>query len=149
PAKTEVRFRDPDSLFGLILRTIRERLAAAPGAEVRTAYALAGAGAPAASAREPEAPPYETPPELAFELPEPGPPGNGRAAPTPPAPRFIQAHRSYVVAETADGIRIFDQHALHERKLFDELLERFARSGGEDQLLLVPFTVDLEAPDRE
>jgi DNA mismatch repair protein MutL len=58
-------------------------------------------------------------------------------------------HRSYVVSEAADGIRIFDQHALHERKLFDELLARFAGAAGEDQLLLVPFAADVSASDRE
>ena len=51
-----------------------------------------------------------------------------------------------MVAETAEGIRIFDQHALHERKLFDELLARFAAAEGEDQLLLVPFVADLGRP---
>lgn len=55
-----------------------------------------------------------------------------------PTPRFLQMHRSYVVVEGADGIRILDQHALHERKLFDELMERIDAREARDQLLLVP-----------
>jgi DNA mismatch repair protein MutL len=54
-----------------------------------------------------------------------------------------------VVAESPGGIRILDQHALHERKLYDELMARFERAAGEDQLLLVPHTADLAAADRE
>jgi DNA mismatch repair protein MutL len=153
PAKTEVRFRDPDSLFALILRTIRERLVATPGVEVRAAYAPAAAAGAPVVVREPGPGGVAFAGELEFEpAPEPAvreaPPAT-RPAPSGPPVRFLQAHRSYVVAETEEGIRIFDQHALHERKLFDELLDRFARSEGEDQLLLVPFTSDLEPADRE
>jgi DNA mismatch repair protein MutL len=60
-----------------------------------------------------------------------------------PAPvKFLQIHRSYVVVESPDGLRILDQHALHERKLYDELRARFASGDAEDQLLLVPETVE-------
>jgi DNA mismatch repair protein MutL len=140
PAKTEVRFRDPDSLFGLIFRSVRAKLA---GGGVEAAAAAPWAPGPEPEiAREPAAPAYE---ERAFGFEEEGDPRPSRA----PAPRFLQVHRSYVVAETPEGITVFDQHALHERKLFDELLARLAASRGEDQLLLVPFVGDLEPQDRE
>jgi DNA mismatch repair protein MutL len=147
PAKTEVRFRDPDTLFGLVLRTIRATL---EGGEFhRSAVARPSA---IQAAGEPEAP------DLAFEaLPRPLPrPRETPAAVGGPegpeavhAPRFIQLHRCYIVMESAEGIRILDQHALHERKLFDELMARFAGAAGEDQLLLIPFVADVGPAERE
>jgi DNA mismatch repair protein MutL len=62
--------------------------------------------------------------------------------------RWMQVHRSYIVVETEDGLRIIDQHALHERRLFEELLSRFSSAESEDQHLLVPAVVDLGAPDQ-
>jgi DNA mismatch repair protein MutL len=157
PAKTEVRFRDPDALFGLILRSIREKIgggaladAAAAGAGAAASPAPAAAPGPAAWAdfvREPAPRPWE-PRELAFDAPELAGPRGGQPTALPAA-RFLQAHRSYVVAETPEGIRVFDQHALHERKLFDELMARLAASDGEDQLLLVPYVGDVEPADKE
>ncbi|HYC78865.1 MAG TPA: DNA mismatch repair protein MutL, partial [Planctomycetota bacterium] len=66
-----------------------------------------------------------------------------------PAPaRFLQVHRSYVVVEAEGGVRILDQHALHERKLFDALKARFAARDAEDQLLLVPRALDVGPGER-
>jgi DNA mismatch repair protein MutL len=64
------------------------------------------------------------------------------------APRFMQIHRSYLIVESDEGLRILDQHALHERKLYEELLVRFERSQGEDQPLLIPEILDLGATDQ-
>jgi DNA mismatch repair protein MutL len=64
------------------------------------------------------------------------------------APRFMQIHRSYILLESDDGLRILDQHALHERKLYEELLLRFQTAQGEDQPLLVPEVLDLGARDQ-
>jgi DNA mismatch repair protein MutL len=63
------------------------------------------------------------------------------------APRAIQIHNTYLVAETADGILIVDQHALHERILFEEIMARLEAGPLEGQRLLVPETLDLA--DRE
>jgi DNA mismatch repair protein MutL len=77
------------------------------------------------------------------------PPPTGRAAAFEPAAetRAIQIHNTYLVAETADGILIVDQHALHERVLFEEIMRRLAAGPLESQRRLVPITVDLA--DRE
>jgi DNA mismatch repair protein MutL len=57
----------------------------------------------------------------------------------PPAPpRFIQLHNTYIVAETSDGLVIIDQHALHERILYEELFARATRGPLEGQRLLIP-----------
>lgn len=61
--------------------------------------------------------------------------------------RIFQIHRSYLVAETADGITIIDQHALHERILYEELSEQFSRGPLEAQRLLLPETIDV-MPDQ-
>ena len=58
--------------------------------------------------------------------------------------KALQVHDSYLVAETADGMVVIDQHALHERILYEELRLRIERGGVESQRLLVPEPVDLE-----
>jgi DNA mismatch repair protein MutL len=63
---------------------------------------------------------------------------NSQIANLPPA---IQLHNSYLVAESADGLIIIDQHALHERIMYEELLSRLSRGPLESQRLLIPETV--------
>lgn len=58
-------------------------------------------------------------------------------------PAAVQLHNSYLIEETPDGIRIIDQHALHERVLYDQISKRLAGSGLESQRLLIPLTVEL------
>ncbi|USN99500.1 MAG: DNA mismatch repair endonuclease MutL [Phycisphaeraceae bacterium] len=63
-----------------------------------------------------------------------------------PASRVLQVHRSYLVTEDERGIVIIDQHALHERVMFEKLLERLELGGGslESQGLLTPAVVEAE-----
>ncbi|MCX5673535.1 MAG: DNA mismatch repair endonuclease MutL [Planctomycetota bacterium] len=66
----------------------------------------------------------------------------------PGAPvRAVQLHNTYLVAETPDGILIVDQHALHERILFEDIMARLAAGPLESQRLLLPVT--LSVTDRE
>jgi DNA mismatch repair protein MutL len=58
-------------------------------------------------------------------------------------PTALQVHNRYLVAETEDGVTIIDQHALHERILYEQLRERVAAGSIETQNLLVPEPVDL------
>jgi DNA mismatch repair protein MutL len=67
------------------------------------------------------------------------------AAPFAVAPRALQIHNRYLVAETADGLEVIDQHALHERILYEALRERVLAGSVESQRLLVPEPVDLAA----
>jgi DNA mismatch repair protein MutL len=55
--------------------------------------------------------------------------------------KAIQIHNAYIVAETGDGIVIVDQHALHERVLYEELRRRIAGDRLESQRLLLPETI--------
>ena len=56
-------------------------------------------------------------------------------------------HDRYLVAETEDGVTIIDQHALHERVLYEQLRERVLSGVVETQSLLVPEPVDLTAAE--
>ncbi len=61
--------------------------------------------------------------------------------------KAIQVHDSYLVAETGDGMMVIDQHALHERILYEELRSRVARGTVEAQRLLAPEPVDLSGAE--
>jgi DNA mismatch repair protein MutL len=65
----------------------------------------------------------------------------------PGALKAIQVHDSYLIAETRDGMVVIDQHALHERILYEELRERVASGKAESQGLLVPEPVHLSADE--
>jgi DNA mismatch repair protein MutL len=61
--------------------------------------------------------------------------------------KAIQVHDSYLIAETGDGMMVIDQHALHERILYEELRVRVANGQVESQRLLVPEPVDMTATE--
>lgn len=58
-------------------------------------------------------------------------------------PRAIQFHNRYIVTATPDGIMLIDQHAMHERILFERLRHRVNANSVEIQRLLVPEPIDL------
>jgi DNA mismatch repair protein MutL len=64
-----------------------------------------------------------------------------------PVAKAIQVHDSYLIAETGDGMVVIDQHALHERILYEELRNRVGRGIIEAQGLLIPEPVDLTAAE--
>jgi len=59
------------------------------------------------------------------------------------AAKALQIHNRYLVAETEEGVMVIDQHALHERILYEQLRKRFDAGAVESQSLLVPQPVDL------
>lgn len=65
----------------------------------------------------------------------------------PRHPSALQIHNRYLVAETEDGVTIIDQHALHERILYEHLRQRVAAGSIETQNLLVPEPVDLSSAE--
>jgi len=69
--------------------------------------------------------------------------GSAHAAVASSAPvRFMQVDRSWLVVEEGDGLTVIDQHALHERVMFEDLKARIERSPLERQRLLMPELVD-------
>ncbi len=61
--------------------------------------------------------------------------------------KALQVHNRYLVAESEDGVMVIDQHALHERILYERLRQRIASGLLESQSLLVPEPVDLLPPE--
>ncbi len=76
---------------------------------------------------------------------EPGTTGATLQPPSAPVsgPRVIQMHNLYLVAETEEGIVIVDQHALHERVIYEQLRERLTGGALESQRLLLPETFNV------
>src|SRR5439155_2236702 len=58
-------------------------------------------------------------------------------------PAAIQLHAAYLVVETPEGMLVIDQHALHERILFEQLRRRIRSGALERQRLLIPEPIDL------
>jgi DNA mismatch repair protein MutL len=71
-----------------------------------------------------------------------GEPFSGGATPSR-SPQAMQIHNRYLVTETREGVTIIDQHALHERILYEQLRQRIDAGFVETQNLLVPEPVDL------
>ncbi len=93
---------------------------------------------------------FETEPEPSFPVASGTPPARAldQVAATRPGPlKALQLHDSYLVAETSDGMMVIDQHALHERILYEELRCRVEKGGVESQRLLVPEPVHLTASE--
>src|SRR5467141_2628624 len=155
PAKAEVRFRDTGLVRGLIVGALRNALAAAGHRASSSVAAAAVAafrpgdlhrhGGQAASLRFAFPPPA---PSLALaergnEFLRPGDPEE----PVPEAPlgaARAQLHGTYILAETASGIVLVDQHAAHERLVYERMKEGLAAHGVARQTLLLPEIVELD-----
>lgn len=168
PAKSEVRFRDPGLARGLIVSGLRHALAdAGHRASTTVADATLGAMRP----EQPGARVYQMDrPSLgartaAYQAQSPGFAetagmwGRVEAQPTPAteepldAPDYPlgtargQVHENYIIAQTATGMVIVDQHAAHERLVYEKLKRQMAENGVAAQALLIPEIVDLSASD--
>jgi len=163
PAKTEVRFRDPSAVRGLIIGGLRRALdeesqrsaareqAAAP--VMWTSSASYDAIAERQSMRAPE-PAFVATQAVAEDVRLFDQAPAARAEPAveavPSYPLGVargQVAATYIVAEAEDGLVIVDQHAAHERLVLERM--RAAREGGAvgRQALLIPDVVELEEPD--
>ncbi|MCA9186290.1 MAG: DNA mismatch repair protein MutL, partial [Planctomycetales bacterium] len=71
------------------------------------------------------------------------PTANASVAATSTGTQALQLHNRYLVTETNDGMIVIDQHALHERILYEQLREKVLSGVVEKQRLLVPETVHL------
>jgi DNA mismatch repair protein MutL len=74
-------------------------------------------------------------------------PGPARSGGVPRAALGVQLHNRYLVTEHEDGMVVIDQHALHERILYEQLRTKVLAESLESQCLLVPEPVDLAAAE--
>ena len=160
PAKSEVRFRDPGSARGLIVSGLRHALAEA-GHRASTTVAQETLGAFQAPPEAPRVyqmdrrptPSYLPPREEGFsEAFQSFEHASARTETVDVAPESealplgaarAQVHANYVIAQTEDGIVIVDQHAAHERLVYEKLKTQMAENGVAAQVLLVPEIVEL------
>jgi DNA mismatch repair protein MutL len=170
PAKSEVRFREPGLVRGLIISGLTHALAEAGHRTSRTVGdAVLGAMRPEQpapngwtyqaqqrpsatvirAAHDMQAPGFSeetagwtsarSEPVIKEDLPEPDTPlGAARA----------QVHENYIIAQTRDGVVIVDQHAAHERLVYERLKAGMADRGVPTQALLIPEIVSLSDGDR-
>jgi DNA mismatch repair protein MutL len=75
--------------------------------------------------------------------------GNGAQVGHPLGAARAQVHDTYIVAQTQDGLVVVDQHAAHERIVYERLKEAIAKTGVARQILLIPEIVELDAGDVE
>ena len=170
PAKAEVRFRDAGLVRGLIVGALRHALAGA-GHRASTTVSGFALGAARPQGSQPLPPSYR--PMQSWGAPPPSQfaeaassllgghsarvepdwqPGadTETAAPEPDRPLGVaraQLHETYVVAQTGDGIVIVDQHAAHERLLYEKMKAAMAGRGVPKQALLVPEIVEMDEAD--
>jgi DNA mismatch repair protein MutL len=169
PAKTEVRFRDAGLVRGLLVSALREALArdgwrAATTGGTATIAAFRPATAPRWDWRQSPAQPvirgnvvgFAEAAQAAFQVGEPM--ADARADIGEPAPELLdrplgaaraQIHETYIVAQTRDGLVVVDQHAAHERLVYERMKAAIERSGVARQILLIPEIVELDEADVE
>jgi DNA mismatch repair protein MutL len=164
PAKTEVRFRDSGLVRGLIVSSLKSALA---GASHRASTTVAGAALASMrphgfgyAATRAWSQPYAAEAAADYHTPlfagAAGELVSARVeAPAPSAPTDFpplgvaraQLHETYIVAQTADGIVIVDQHAAHERLVYERLKSALASGPVASQPLLIPEIVSLDPSD--
>lgn len=147
PSKAEVRFRESDMVFSTVQRAIRRGLLAYTPIPELGSLNLWGRpveGMPGESAIQPQ-PALEEPartegPDLVTpQTAQPLLPGEHL-----PLLRLVgQVASTYLVAEGPDGLYLIDQHAAHERVLFDHLMAQFKAASIPSQVLLEPVIVEL------
>jgi DNA mismatch repair protein MutL len=174
PAKAEVRFRDPSLVRGLIVGALRHALAGAGHRASTTVASSAIAGfhpgsAPAWTGYAPGPSPSAL--GLAAVIPglgeatarveawEPAPATpNPEARPSaevfdpthqPLGAARAQVHETYIVAQTRDGIVIVDQHAAHERLVYERMKAELDAGGVARQALLIPEVVELDPAEAD
>ena len=164
PAKAEVRFRDAQAIRALIVGALKQRLS-----EALHRASTTGGSATILAMRPPQ--PYRgasysprwdwRASPAAPQLAEPAQASFAEVAPSSPAPAAppserdiaaplgaarAQVHQNYIIAQTRDGVVIVDQHAAHERIVYERLKLEREKGAIERQTLLTPLVVDLD-PD--
>jgi len=172
PAKTEVRFRNAGLVRALIVHALKDGLAregkrtaantdgsalsafrpsfaprptnwdwrSSPAYPVRTAPSFEGSTAPT----------FAEPGQAAFDVGTPTADVRFEVQPVadlldrPLGAARTQIHETYIVSQTRDGLIVVDQHAAHERIVYERLKASLAKNGVQRQILLIPEIVELD-----
>lgn len=150
PTKAEVRFKDSSAVRGLIVTAIRQALGhasqftsggLAPQAlesfqveRVSASFSVPQAGYFAEPSFAAEAPPAARVTESA--MPDKAFGRLGAAV--------AQVHETFIVAQTPDGLVIVDQHAAHERIVYEQMKAALAAGGIKRQIVLIPDVVEMD-----
>ena len=177
PAKTEVRFRDSGLVRGLIVRALKEALAregqrAATTGGSATIAAFRPQAMPRRGTydwrRSPARPSgrdyvgtatapavgFADAAQAAFDVGAPE--ADTRVETYSPQPELIekplgaaraQIHETYIVSQTRDSLVIVDQHAAHERIVYERMKAALDKAGVARQILLIPEIIDLDEAD--
>ena len=162
PAKSEVRFREPAMVRGLIVSGLRHALAeAGHRASTTVSSAALGAFTPELTGqprvyqmdRPRNAPGYSGLAETATMF-EPQPSARVEedapqveAQHRPLGAARAQLHENYILSQTKDGLVIVDAHAAHERLVYEKLKTQMAHTGVGAQALLIPEVISLSEGD--
>jgi DNA mismatch repair protein MutL len=154
PAKREVRFRDPAAVREAVVAAIRRTLES-DRRNWQEQFRAPSSVEPSFVGPMNPLPATERQPALPVELLEPTV-TDGRFAPN--ERRLVARHqfkilgvlsKLYVLMENAEGLVLVDQHAAHERVLFEELRRRMEEQGAPSQRLLLPQVIELAPRDAE
>jgi DNA mismatch repair protein MutL len=158
PTKREVRFRDPREVFSAVQRAVRRTIIGqspvAPAVGEPMAVAPSHWVAPAHKTLRRDWQPAGGRVQLALEVQRTADAGGMTSGPVPmlerlPMLRVLgQVRQAYIIAEGPDGLYLIDQHAAHERVLFDQLQAEQGSMTASSQTLLEPLPLDLPPQQR-
>jgi DNA mismatch repair protein MutL len=151
PTKAEVRFADDRLVFGLVQRAVREtligRVAPAPVPTIVSSPLIDQTVQRRLALAHPQFQPVmpQFQPDDESVEPDPRRPAGGRAL---PVLRVLgQVAATFIVAEGPDGMYLIDQHAAHERIVFERLMAASASRSPDRQTLLQGVVVELTAAE--
>lgn len=144
PTKHEIRFREPKAIYQMVSEDIRAVLLPPPRTDLLSRPSITAATAQGFLEEKP------APAGLALhEQPSLYTPPLPLAQPHPSELKLIgQLAKSYLLCQSKEGLIIIDQHAAHERILFEGLKNSYQKGGIDSQQLLFPVTLELAQPEK-